>query len=86
MSAKKTQVIHHQHTSAAPLSNTVFFIISFLAIIVVTTVIYFPSLKNQFTNWDDNLYITQNPNVQHLNGDSLSISLKNTFSSYEQGN
>jgi tetratricopeptide (TPR) repeat protein len=69
-----------------PLSNNTFFIISFLAIILVTSAIYFPSLKNQFTNWDDNLYITQNQNIQHLNGDSVNITIKNTFSSYEQGN
>ncbi len=86
MSAKKTSHNQQQLSSAAPLSNNTFFIISFLAIIIVTSAIYFPSLKNQFTNWDDNLYITQNPNVQHFNDDSVNITIKNTFSSYEQGN
>jgi len=33
------------------------------AILFVTYLVYLPSLDNQFTNWDDNYYVTENPVV-----------------------
>ena len=35
------------------------------AILFVTYLVYMPSLDNAFTNWDDNYYVTENPNVAH---------------------
>lgn len=35
------------------------------AILVLTFVAYVPSLGNDFTTWDDNVYVTENPLVQH---------------------
>ena len=35
------------------------------AILVLTFVVYLPSLDNDFTNWDDNYYVTENPLVTH---------------------
>jgi tetratricopeptide (TPR) repeat protein len=34
------------------------------AILVLTFVVYLPSLDNDFTNWDDNFYVTENPILQ----------------------
>jgi len=35
------------------------------AILAVTFVAYLPSLRNGFTNWDDPLYVLQNPLLRH---------------------
>ena len=35
-----------------------------LLIILVNGIVYYPSLKGEFTNWDDNQYLTANPNMQ----------------------
>jgi len=35
------------------------------AILFLTYLVYMPSLENQFTNWDDNYYVTENPTVTH---------------------
>jgi tetratricopeptide (TPR) repeat protein len=34
-------------------------------LLILTAVVYYPSLKNGFTNWDDDLHITENPSVKH---------------------
>lgn len=42
-----------------------------LPILGVTFILFLPSLKNGFTNWDDVLYVTQNPLLQSLNTEGL---------------
>ena len=66
--------------------GNLFFILAPLVIIVVTSCIYLRSLNNPFTRWDDSLYITENPEITTLHGDSIAYTLKHTFSSYVQGN
>jgi protein O-mannosyl-transferase len=49
---------------------------------IITFVAYFPSLKNNFTNWDDPKYVIANPDIQK-------ISIENTktlFSQYYMSN
>lgn len=41
-------------------------IISVFLMLVVVMVSFLPSLKNSFTNWDDEFYISQNPDVKNL--------------------
>ena len=41
------------------------------ALAVVTFVVFLPSLKCEFTNWDDGTYVTENPMIWKLNGESL---------------
>lgn len=33
----------------------------------ITFLVYLPALQNGFVNWDDNLYIYENPNIQSIN-------------------
>jgi len=49
-------------------------IYTFLIVVVVaaTFISYFPALKNEFTNWDDDLYVTANPYIQKLSWESIS--------------
>lgn len=47
-----------------------FWIIAFL-ISIVTFIIYIPALSNGFVNWDDNVYVYDNQNIQSLNSDFL---------------
>jgi tetratricopeptide (TPR) repeat protein len=35
------------------------------ALLLLTFAVYIPSLRNGFTNWDDNYYVTENPLVAH---------------------
>jgi len=39
-------------------------IIYFIGLLILTFILYFPSLKNQFTNWDDDAYVPSNPNIE----------------------
>lgn len=50
----------------------------YLAILLVlTSVLYLPSLKNNFNNWDDNAYITSNPQII--------LSKHNVYKSFTEG-
>lgn len=42
-----------------------------VAILVLTTIVFFPTLNNSFTNWDDGLYVTQNPHIQGFYIDNI---------------
>lgn len=41
-------------------------LISILLILIITLFSFYPSLKNGFTNWDDNAYVTNNPLIRNL--------------------
>ncbi len=68
------------------ISSRNFFIASSLFIIAITTGIYYQSLSNPLTHWDDDSYVTNNPDIRTLHGDSIAYSIKDAFSSYEMGN
>ncbi|MEI6681669.1 MAG: tetratricopeptide repeat protein [Bacteroidota bacterium] len=53
-----------------------------LALIAVTFVAYLPSLRGSFTNWDDGVYIKENPYLKTLTWSTI----KGIFSSYFMGN
>lgn len=58
-----------------------------VALIAITAIIYFKSLNNELINtWDDHGYVTENPDIRTLHGDSVGYTIKNTFSSYVLGN
>ncbi len=66
--------------------NRNFFISAVLVLVIVTTGLYFKSLNNRLTNWDDDRYVTNNPDITTLHGDSVSYTIKKSFSSYVMGN
>lgn len=84
MTAKKNNTI--KTAQSQPVSVRTFFMVAALFIVVITSAIYLKSLSNPFTRWDDSLYITENPEITTLHGDSISYTLKHTFTSYVQGN
>ncbi len=51
-------------------------------ILIVTAIAFYPSLNNGFTNWDDNLYVTQNDIIKDLSWNSV----KTFFTTYYGGN
>ena len=51
-------------------------------ILLVTCAALFPSLKNGFTNWDDDRYVTNNPLIQDLSWNRI----EQIFSVFFQGN
>lgn len=40
-------------------------------ILLLTYIAFYPSLKNGFTNWDDNVYIGENALIKSLSGDNI---------------
>lgn len=56
-------------------------LVVFISIIVIF-ISYYPSLNNGITNWDDNVYITQNNLIKDFNSENL----KSMFSEYYFGN
>jgi len=40
-------------------------------ILLLTFLVYWPSLDNDFTDWDDNFYVTENPLVAHPSGGAI---------------
>jgi len=46
-------------------------VLPLLAILLVTFISYSPSLKNGFTDWDDRIYVSQNPLVERLSFENL---------------
>lgn len=55
-------------------------------LILITVAIYFRSLNNKFTIWDDDVYITENPDIRTLHGDSIVYTVQKTFKTYVVGN
>ncbi len=43
----------------------------FAGIIILTYIAFSPSLKNGFTNWDDNVYIGENTLIKSISGDNI---------------
>lgn len=46
-------------------------VLPLLVILLVTFVAFSPSLTNGFTDWDDNIYVSQNPLVERLSWENL---------------
>ena len=49
---------------------------------IITTIVYYPSLKNEITNWDDDQYVTENPYIKSFSKENL----KNIFLGFYMGN
>ncbi len=46
------------------------------AILILTFISFYPALKCEFTNWDDNVYLNENPLIASLS----SVNVKTIFS------
>ncbi len=46
-------------------------------VVLITFIIYSPALHNQFTNWDDGVYVTDNPFITSLSGKNISYMFSN---------
>lgn len=46
-----------------------------LALVFITTLVYYSSLDNKLTNWDDKGYLNENESIKHLHDDSLSTTV-----------
>ncbi|MDQ5985399.1 MAG: hypothetical protein CSYNP_01109 [Syntrophus sp. SKADARSKE-3] len=56
--------------------------IALLVIVLLTFVSFYPALKGEFTNWDDNIYIQDNPYIQSISANNV----RAMFSEYYDGN
>lgn len=78
---KKKQIPKTQKIKR-PAINTSQALIWLVVILIATFIAYYPTLDNGITNFDDNLYITENPYLQRLGNDGVSL----MFSEYYMGN
>ncbi len=87
MSAKKAVTTPLKNKLPLPVKpkNSVL-LIGALVLIIITAAIYYKSLNIQLTTWDDDYNITNNPDIRTLHGDSVSATIKKTFTSYASGN
>jgi hypothetical protein len=42
-----------------------------LLVALITILVYLPALQNDFVNWDDDNYVYENPNIQHIGFQSI---------------
>jgi len=49
------------------------------AIVVITSIVFAPALNNNFTNWDDNHYVTENTQLAKPIGESISFYFSNFY-------
>ena len=57
-------------------------IISICLIFTITFVSFFPSLKNDFVNWDDDKYVTENPMIRDLSWKSIKAFFNSFFTGH----
>ena len=79
--ATRTNTIKRKNIQKKGKGNLAYYI-SLLFVVILTTITYFPSLKNNFVNWDDIIYIMNNDMI-------TAVSMKNIvkmFSSFWMGN
>ena len=58
------------------------YVIVLLGIVLLTFVSFYPALKGEFTNWDDNIYIQDNPLIRSVSVNTVRV----MFSEYYDGN
>lgn len=61
---------------------TIYSLLAIAVIVALTIAIYSPSFKYELTNWDDNMYVTENPYIKNIDSGNL----KAMFSDYYMGN
>jgi protein O-mannosyl-transferase len=52
-----------------------------ILIAIITALAFYPTLKSQFLNWDDNMYVTTNPYIKNLSF----VTIRHIFSSFHLG-
>ncbi|MFC1845246.1 tetratricopeptide repeat protein [Thermodesulfobacteriota bacterium] len=62
-------------------------ILALSAILIISFMVYLPSLQNGFVNWDDQINIYENPNIINIsNWESFIASAKAIFATHVMGN
>lgn len=57
------------------------FILSMLAVLVLTAIVFLPSLSNGFVDWDDQIYIVENNFIRDLSPANLKVFFTREFAS-----
>jgi len=75
---KTTSTIHKRKNSYELTKKKINWL---LAILLITFIIYFPTLQNEFTTWDDDKYVTENYQIRDFTFNNIEI----FFSDYYYG-
>lgn len=77
MSSKKQKAIANKNETLNPSASSFNKpIVWLVAIIILTYIAFSPSLKDGFTNWDDNVYVAENPLINSVSA----VNIKKIFS------
>jgi len=57
-------------------------LIALFSVILITFIVFVPAINNEFMNWDDDVNVFENPNVQQFTSESIT----NIFTSHVIGN
>jgi hypothetical protein len=68
--------------SISPISNHLPIWVWPFILAVVTLIVYYPVYKFQLTNWDDQVYVSENPLIRDLSWKGI----QNIFSAFTMGN
>ena len=53
--------------------------VSLLAIITITVLVYSPVAKNNFLNWDDSVYVSENPHIKNITAENIKLWFTNSY-------
>lgn len=76
----KTKVKNIPAPAPQPVKKPILYWLLF--ILLATLVFYFPTFRNGFVNWDDDIYIINNPYIHSLSA----ANIRNIFTSFYNGN
>lgn len=83
MNKKNKKTSFHSHSKIAiPATSKINNWYCIAIVVVLTLILYIPSFNNQFTNWDDDLYVTSNKSIQSLSYENIT----SFFTEFKNGN
>ncbi len=71
--------------SQPKINNKLSFLLAQIIIILFTTTVFFPALKNEFTNWDDKSYVYESP-ILELNSENINAIFFHEEHRFHMGN
>ncbi len=73
----QSAVVHKKQKEHAGFVKNNLHLLLLGSVVLITFIIYAPALNNQFTNWDDGAYVTQNPYITSLSKTNLAYIFSN---------
>lgn len=79
---KKQQAINQQTKVQAEIKPISYNKLVLVGLLLLTLIVFWPSRQNNLTNWDDKTYVTENPYIRTLHGDSTASTINYHFTNF----